>query len=213
MSQSPADLSAYTVHAMLQAQLCEHRDMVCRVGDGDCGTTLAQGAQAIKADCSQQYPLNDAADCINALAVSVGDSMGGSSGALYQIYFVAIAGKQCMMSHGCLLCPYACNLPFTPAICPAYHLSHAGYAKLTASRCRSWDCFERLCLTAWILNPCQILQLTSKTSLNICVLSSQFSIYKGRPVGIGQQHSSLSELSDLVCLLQPHCRRMPALQS
>ena len=67
--------------------------MVCRVGDGDCGTTLAQGAQAIKADCGQQYPLNDVAECISALAVSVGNSMGGSSGALYQIYFVAIAGR------------------------------------------------------------------------------------------------------------------------
>ena len=40
------------------------------------------------------YPLNDAAACISAVAESVGHSMGGSSGALYQILFVAMAGQQ-----------------------------------------------------------------------------------------------------------------------
>ncbi|KAL3151120.1 hypothetical protein ABBQ38_012986 [Trebouxia sp. C0009 RCD-2024] len=62
-----------------------------RVGDGDCGTTLAQGARAIRADCCKRYPLNDAAATMNAVAGSVGHSMGGSSGALYQIFFVALA--------------------------------------------------------------------------------------------------------------------------
>ena len=62
------------------------------MGDGDCGTTLAQGAKAIKADCSKTYPLNDAAATMSAVAESVGHSMGGSSGALYQIFFVALAG-------------------------------------------------------------------------------------------------------------------------
>lgn len=65
-----------------------------RVGDGDCGTTLAQGSKAIQADCSRKYPLNDAAACMSAVAESVGHSMGGSSGALYQIFFVALAGQQ-----------------------------------------------------------------------------------------------------------------------
>ena len=62
------------------------------MGDGDCGTTLAQGAKAIKADCGQHYPLNDAAATVTAVAESVGHSMGGSSGALYQIFLVAVAG-------------------------------------------------------------------------------------------------------------------------
>lgn len=66
----------------------------CRVGDGDCGTTLAQGAKAIKADCGTKYPLNDAASTMAAVADSVGHSMGGSSGALYQIFFLALAGTQ-----------------------------------------------------------------------------------------------------------------------
>ncbi len=72
-----------------------------RVGDGDCGTTLAQGARAIKADCCKRYPLNDAAATMNAVAESVGHSMGGSSGALYQIFFVALAGQSC-----CNLAPF-----------------------------------------------------------------------------------------------------------
>ena len=65
---------------------------VCRVGDGDCGTTLAQGAKAIRADCRDKYPLNDAAGTMMAVAESVGHSMGGSSGALYQIFFLALSG-------------------------------------------------------------------------------------------------------------------------
>lgn len=64
-----------------------------RVGDGDCGTTLAQGAKAIKADCGTKYPLNDAASTMAAVADSVGHSMGGSSGALYQIFFLALAAE------------------------------------------------------------------------------------------------------------------------
>lgn len=62
-----------------------------RVGDGDCGTTLAQGARGIKADCGRRYPLNDAAATMAAVAQTVGHSMGGSSGALYQIFFIALA--------------------------------------------------------------------------------------------------------------------------
>lgn len=55
---------------------------------------MAQGAKAIKADCGTKYPLNDAASTMAAVAESVGDSMGGSSGALYQIFFLALAGMQ-----------------------------------------------------------------------------------------------------------------------
>lgn len=66
---------------------------LCRVGDGDCGTTLAQGARGIKADCGRRYPLNDAAATMAAVAQTVGHSMGGSSGALYQIFFIALAGE------------------------------------------------------------------------------------------------------------------------
>lgn len=69
-----------------------------RVGDGDCGTTLAQGARAIVLACRTKYPLNDAAATMSAVAETVGRSMGGSSGALYQIFFVALAGPGCRNS-------------------------------------------------------------------------------------------------------------------
>lgn len=79
----------------LVLRACKGEYVASRVGDGDCGTTLAQGAKAIQADCSNKYPLNDAAAAMSAVAESVGHSMGGSSGALYQIFFVALAGQGC----------------------------------------------------------------------------------------------------------------------
>ena len=89
----------------------------CRVGDGDCGSTLAKGASAIQADCASCYPLNAAPACLAAIAESVRRSMGGTSGALYELLFAAAAGV-------CLLC---CSYPLlnTPPT-----LLHA-YTKLT----------------------------------------------------------------------------------
>ncbi|KAL3442307.1 Dak1-domain-containing protein [Aspergillus insuetus] len=65
-------------------------DMV--LGDGDCGTTLLTGAQALKQAlkkkslASKGFPLG-----IKALADVVIDAMGGTSGALYGIYLTAFA--------------------------------------------------------------------------------------------------------------------------
>lgn len=66
--------------------------MACNsVGDGDCGSTIRRGANAIL-QAVANMPLNDAgqlclclADCVNA--------MGGTSGALYNILFTAAAGE------------------------------------------------------------------------------------------------------------------------
>lgn len=69
----------------------------CRVGDGDCGSTLAKGASAVQTDCASWYPLNDAPACLAAIAQTVRCSMGGTSGALYDLLFAAVAGA-------CLLC-------------------------------------------------------------------------------------------------------------
>ena len=63
-------------------------DEVC--GDGDCGTTLSAGASAILHDLPS-YALSHPATTALALAVSLGKSMGGSSGALYSIGLNAIA--------------------------------------------------------------------------------------------------------------------------
>ena len=63
-------------------------DEVC--GDGDCGSTLADGANALLADV-KAYPLGHAGSTALAMASTLGKAMGGSSGALYSIFLNAVA--------------------------------------------------------------------------------------------------------------------------
>ncbi|KAF4319209.1 hypothetical protein G195_006823 [Phytophthora kernoviae 00238/432] len=60
-----------------------------KVGDGDCGTTFKNAAEAILEDLQAHYPLNDATLTLRALADSVGRSAGGTSGVLYVIFLTA----------------------------------------------------------------------------------------------------------------------------
>ncbi|KAG6976314.1 hypothetical protein JG688_00001463 [Phytophthora aleatoria] len=60
-----------------------------KVGDGDCGTTFKNAAEAILVDLKAHYPLNDATQTLRALADSVGRSAGGTSGVLYVIFLTA----------------------------------------------------------------------------------------------------------------------------
>ncbi|KAK9836762.1 hypothetical protein WJX74_007596 [Apatococcus lobatus] len=62
------------------------------VGDGDCGATLKQGADAVAEALSSRLPLNDPPATLRALASTVGQAMGGTSGAIYRILFTAAAG-------------------------------------------------------------------------------------------------------------------------
>lgn len=62
------------------------------MGDGDCGSTLKRGAEAIQADTAHSLPLNDAAGTLKGLAQTL-RVMGGTSGALYVISLTAAAGK------------------------------------------------------------------------------------------------------------------------
>lgn len=62
-----------------------------RIGDGDCGTTLKRGAEAIKAAVGSSLPLNDAGAALRELATTL-RVMGGTSGALYNIGLTAAAG-------------------------------------------------------------------------------------------------------------------------
>lgn len=59
------------------------------VGDGDCGITMTRGANAIRQDMEEKYPLNDPGALARCLATSIAHSMGGTSGALYSIFFTA----------------------------------------------------------------------------------------------------------------------------
>ncbi|KAL4434444.1 hypothetical protein ABPG75_000885 [Micractinium tetrahymenae] len=61
-----------------------------KVGDGDCGSTLAKGASAIQAALqSGALPLGDPASTALALASLAGRSMGGTSGAIYKLCMTA----------------------------------------------------------------------------------------------------------------------------
>ena len=65
---------------------------VPRVGDGDCGSTLRRGAEAMQADLAHRLPLNDAAATLKGLAGTL-RVMGGTSGVLYVISLTAAAGE------------------------------------------------------------------------------------------------------------------------
>eukprot|EP00466_Bigelowiella_natans_P006454 jgi/Bigna1/88111/estExt_fgenesh1_pg.C_280088 len=60
-----------------------------KVGDGDCGATFKRGAEAALAD-MDGYPLNSIPDTLESIAKSVARSMGGTSGALYQIFLLSL---------------------------------------------------------------------------------------------------------------------------
>ena len=63
-------------------------DADTKVGDGDCGTTFARGAAALLED-APHVPVDSARDVAVAIGLTVRRSMGGTSGALYDIFFAA----------------------------------------------------------------------------------------------------------------------------
>ena len=63
-----------------------------RAGDGDCGSTLKRGAEAVRAAlASRAGDFDTAAGAAEGLAAAV-RSMGGTSGALYSLGLTAAAG-------------------------------------------------------------------------------------------------------------------------
>eukprot|EP00798_Chlamydomonas_sp_ICE-L_P005044 gene5044-34833_t len=71
-----------------------------KVGDGDCGSTLSLGANAILADLAAgYYPIDDAPSTMVGVGGAIRRSMGGSSGGLYDIFFTAAArALKCLCS-------------------------------------------------------------------------------------------------------------------
>jgi triose/dihydroxyacetone kinase / FAD-AMP lyase (cyclizing) len=64
------------------------------VGDGDLGISLERGAQAIEHDlATSRYPLDDPASTLRALGLTTQRAVGGTSGALYSIFFVRAATR------------------------------------------------------------------------------------------------------------------------
>lgn len=64
------------------------------VGDGDCGETLAAGANAIlkalKDDSQFKEHLSDPVASLSQITEFVEDSMGGTSGGIYSIFLTAL---------------------------------------------------------------------------------------------------------------------------
>uniref|UniRef100_A0A7S3VUH4 Dihydroxyacetone kinase n=1 Tax=Dunaliella tertiolecta TaxID=3047 RepID=A0A7S3VUH4_DUNTE len=65
-----------------------------KVGDGDCGETVAHGSEAILRELDTTYPLNGpASGVMQAVGGSVRQAVGGSSGALYDVALAAAAAS------------------------------------------------------------------------------------------------------------------------
>ncbi|KAG8731130.1 Dihydroxyacetone kinase 2 [Ceratobasidium sp. 423] len=78
-------------NALIQAEP-EITQMDQIVGDGDCGTTLKAGAEAVLDTLNKpEFASNGAVGSISQIGQIVGDAMGGTSGALYSIYLSALA--------------------------------------------------------------------------------------------------------------------------
>ena len=75
---------------MLKMAEDELTDADAKVGDGDCGTTHARGARALEEDVVYM-PLDEPSELAVAIGMTVRRSMGGTSGALYDIFFSAAA--------------------------------------------------------------------------------------------------------------------------
>ncbi|KAG9075640.1 Dihydroxyacetone kinase 2 [Ceratobasidium sp. UAMH 11750] len=61
-------------------------------GDGDCGTTLKAGAEAVLSVLGDQsFTSSGVASSIGKISAILSDAMGGTSGALYSIYLSALA--------------------------------------------------------------------------------------------------------------------------
>jgi dihydroxyacetone kinase len=69
------------------------------VGDGDCGTTIRKGAEALMKDVDT-YPLDDVGLLARAIGNTIRKNMGGTSGVLYDIFFTAAADKLTKMAKG-----------------------------------------------------------------------------------------------------------------
>jgi dihydroxyacetone kinase len=64
------------------------------VGDGDLGISLARGAQAVEQDlATSRYPLDDPAATLHALGLTIQKALGGTSGALYGVFFLRAAAR------------------------------------------------------------------------------------------------------------------------
>ncbi|KAK1515909.1 dihydroxyacetone kinase [Colletotrichum costaricense] len=73
-----------------------------QVGDGDCGVTLARGAKAVQKYADSSSVSDDAVRTAIDLTNVIEDNMDGTSGAIYSIFFAALASELRKASAGVL---------------------------------------------------------------------------------------------------------------
>ncbi|EXF80789.1 dihydroxyacetone kinase [Colletotrichum fioriniae PJ7] len=73
-----------------------------QVGDGDCGVTLARGAKAVQKYADSSSVSDDAVRTAIDLTNVIEDNMDGTSGAIYSIFFAALASELRKASAGLL---------------------------------------------------------------------------------------------------------------
>ncbi|OQS04323.1 dihydroxyacetone kinase [Thraustotheca clavata] len=74
-------------------------DWDAKVGDGDCGETLKAGAEAIL-NALDTFPLDIPSKTAHAIAETIANSIGGTSGVLYTIFFTAAGSALYADDHG-----------------------------------------------------------------------------------------------------------------
>jgi len=89
--QDFSDLAAKMISAAANALIASEPSLTeydTIVGDGDCGLTMKRGASAVLEKCLQQdHPVL----LFESLAVAVSNTMGGTSGILYEVFFRKVA--------------------------------------------------------------------------------------------------------------------------
>jgi triose/dihydroxyacetone kinase / FAD-AMP lyase (cyclizing) len=79
------------------------------MGDGDCGTTLVTGSNALcQAVNAGSIDTHNLGQSIMAIADTVSLTMGGTSGALYAVFFAAFASSICNNFKNTETCGFSC---------------------------------------------------------------------------------------------------------
>lgn len=94
-SASPASPEAGRLADMLEqviSDVLQHEELLTQLdqqtGDGDFGVTLARGGKAVRAKLGDLRNASSLADALHVLGMELQRSMGGTSGALYGVFFL-----------------------------------------------------------------------------------------------------------------------------
>ena len=96
-ASSPSPDAAHLVDVIEQviAAVLQHEELLTQLdqqtGDGDFGVTLARGGKAVRAKLADLRAAGSVADALHALGMELQRSMGGTSGALYGVFFLRMS--------------------------------------------------------------------------------------------------------------------------